>query len=108
MDVLILKTLSWGPMHGFGVAVWLEQTAGDAVRIEDGSLYPALHRLEKKQWVRARWGLTENKRCAKFYELTDAGRARLGQESSEWGRFAAAVSRVLEATRAPATAGAAP
>lgn len=104
LDVLLLKTLSWGPMHGFGIAVWLERTAGDALRIEDGSLYPALHRLERKGWVTSAWGTTENNRRAKYYELTEAGAKRLAQESSEWSRFAEAVSRVLGSTGPPATA----
>jgi len=104
LDVLLLKTLSWGPMHGFGIALWLERTAGHALRIEDGSLYPALHRLERKGWVTATWGLTENNRRAKYYELTAAGRKRLAQESSEWARFAEAVRRVLESTRPPVAA----
>jgi len=107
LDVLLLKTLSWGPMHGFGIALWLEQTAGGALQVEDGSLYPALHRLERKGWVTSRWGTTENNRRAKYYELTTAGRKRLTQESSEWSRFAAAVARVLESNRPPVAAGAA-
>ena len=106
MDVLLLKTLSWGRMHGFAIALWLEQTAGDALQIEDGSLYPALHRLERKGWVESRWGTTENNRRAKYYELTPSGRKRLAQESTEWARFAAAVARVLDSTRPPLPAGA--
>lgn len=106
MDVLILKALSWGPLHGFGIALWLEDTAGEALQIEDGSLYPALHRMEKKRWVESRWGVTENNRRAKYYELTDAGMRRLSQETSEWARFAAAVGRVLDATVPPAAVGA--
>ncbi|MDX1393999.1 MAG: PadR family transcriptional regulator [Gemmatimonadota bacterium] len=106
LDVLLLKTLSWGPMHGFAIALWLEQTAGQALQIEDGSLYPALHRLERKGWVTSSWGTTENNRRAKYYELTPAGERRLAQETSEWARFAEAVGTVLGATRGPVPAAA--
>jgi PadR family transcriptional regulator PadR len=102
LDILILKTLSWGPMHGYGVASWIEERAGEAVRIEEGSLYPALHRMERKGWIEAEWRVTENNRRAKFYHLTALGRRQLQADVSEWSRFADAVSRVLSGTEAPA------
>lgn len=104
LDVLVLKTLSWGPMHGYGIASWLEETAGELLRVEEGSLYPALYRMERKGWIEAEWRITENKRKAKFYGLTRIGRRRLEQESSAWSQFAAAVGQVLNAQDAPAWA----
>ncbi|HET7553333.1 MAG TPA: PadR family transcriptional regulator [Gemmatimonadaceae bacterium] len=101
LDVLVLKTLSWGPMHGYGVARWLQQITGDVLRIEEGSLYPALHRMERRGWIESEWGLSENNRRAKYYKLTTAGRRQLRVESSSWSVFAQAVSTVLTATTAP-------
>jgi transcriptional regulator len=101
LDVLVLKTLSWGPMHGYGVARWLQQITGDVLRIEEGSLYPALHRMERRGWIESEWGLSENNRRAKYYKLTPAGRRQLRVESSSWSVFAQAVSKVLTATTAP-------
>ncbi len=95
LDALILKTLSWGPRHGYAVARWLEDTTDEALRIEEGSLYPALYRLEKRGWIEAEWGTSELGRRAKFYGLTARGRAELRRETAEWARFSAAVSRVL-------------
>ena len=95
LDVLILKTLSWGPRHGYAIARWLESGSGDALQIEDGSLYPALYRLERKGLVEAEWGLTETKRRAKFYKLSRAGREHLRRQTAEWAEFSAAVSRIL-------------
>jgi PadR family transcriptional regulator, regulatory protein PadR len=97
LDVLILKTLSWGPRHGYGVARWLEETTDETLRIEEGSLYPALYRMERKDWIEAEWGLSELGRKAKFYRLTPAGRARLRAEAAGWRRFSWAVSKVLGA-----------
>ena len=102
LDVLILKTLSWGAMHGYGVACWIEQITEDSLRIEEGSLYPALHRLERRGWIQAEWGLSENNRRAKYYELTADGRRQLRTEISSWGLFAEAVGKVLGATEQPA------
>ena len=102
LDLLLLKTLSWGPMHGFGVGRWIEQLSGDRIRIEEGSLYPALYRLENKGWIDAEWGLSENKRRAKFYRLTAEGRRQLRDASGTWSNFADAVGRVLTATKQPA------
>jgi PadR family transcriptional regulator, regulatory protein PadR len=95
LDALILKTLSWGPRHGYAIARWLEESTGDVLRIEEGSLYPALYRLEQREWTEAEWGVSELNRRAKFYRLTPRGRAQLRQETAEWARFAAAVSKVL-------------
>jgi PadR family transcriptional regulator PadR len=102
LDGLLLKTLSWGPMHGFGIARWMRQTTDDALSLEEGTLYPALYRMENRGWVRAEWRLTENNRRAKYYQLTAAGRRQLARESANWHRFAAAVAKVFAATRQPA------
>jgi PadR family transcriptional regulator, regulatory protein PadR len=104
LDVLILKTLSWGPAHGYAVASWIEEVTEDDLRIEEGSLYPALHRLERRGLIEAEWGLSENNRRAKYYTLTAAGRQALRAERASWGRLVAAVGKVLEATEAPAWA----
>ena len=95
LDVLILKTLSWGPRHGYAIARWLETGSAEALQIEDGSLYPALYRLERKGWIEAEWGVTETKRKAKFYRLSRAGREHLQQQTAQWVEFSAAVSRIL-------------
>ena len=95
LDVLILKTLSWGPRHGYAIARWIEDTTDNALQIEDGSLYPALFRLEQRGWIQAEWGVSELNRRAKFYRLTERGRAQLAAETEDWSRFAAAVVRVL-------------
>jgi PadR family transcriptional regulator PadR len=103
LDVLILKTLSWGrPMHGYAVARWIERVTDDALRVEEGSLYPALHRIEKRGWIEAEWGLSDNNRRAKFYHLTARGRAQLRAEAATWTAFADAVGKVLRATEQPA------
>jgi PadR family transcriptional regulator len=98
LDVLILKTLSAEPMHGWGISQRIEQVSGDVLQVNQGSLYPALYRLEAKGWIRSDWGNSENNRRAKFYELTRAGRKELAQERESWERFATAVGRVLAAT----------
>ena len=98
LDVLVLKTLSWGPRHGYAVARWIERVTDDALRVEEGSLYPALHRLERKGWVSAEWGHTDTGRAAKFYRLTPQGRRQLRTELSTWEAFATAVGKVLHAT----------
>lgn len=102
LDLLVLKTLSWGPAHGYGIARWVEQLTGDVLTIGEGSLYPALHRLEERGWVASEWQLTERNRRAKFYRLTPAGRRQLKVEQDGWGTFVAAVGKVLAATRQPA------
>ena len=96
LDVLILKTLTSGPRHGYAVARWIEQSSGDALRIEEGSLYPALYRLERRGWLRADWGTSELGRRAKLYALTAAGRQQLKAETSQWMSFSAAITRVLQ------------
>jgi PadR family transcriptional regulator, regulatory protein PadR len=96
LDVLILKTLSWGPTHGYGVSRWIRQRTDDVLAVEDAALYQALHRLERRGWIESEWGLSENNRRAKYYQLTAEGRRQLRAEVSTWQRYAAAVSRVLE------------
>lgn len=104
LEVMILKTLSWGRMHGYGIGRWIEQQGGDALRIEEGSLYPALYRLERKGWIDSEWGLSEKNRRAKYYRLTPKGRQALRASASLWGDFAQAVARVLGANQAPSRA----
>jgi PadR family transcriptional regulator len=99
LDVLILKTLSWGPRHGYAVARWLLDTSGDVLRVEEGALYPALHRLEARGWIESEWGLSENNRRAKYYQLTVQGRQQLRAKAKTWGQYAAAVTRVLSADK---------
>ena len=96
LDVLVLKTLNWGPRHGYAIARWIRQTTEDVLRIEEGALYPALHRMERKGWIEAEWGLSENNRRAKFYQLTPRGRQQLSAESATWTTYAAAVAKVLQ------------
>jgi PadR family transcriptional regulator PadR len=95
LDVLLLKTLSWGPRHGYAIARWIEDVTDDALRIEEGSLYPALYRMERRGWIDAEWGLSESGRKVKVYRLTRAGRQRLAVETAQWTRFTAAVSKIL-------------
>lgn len=104
LDLLILRSLSWGPIHGYGVARWIEAATGDVLSVGEGSLYPALHRLEEKEWIEAEWGTSENNRRAKFYELTVRGRQQLEAETVSWRRYAEAVFAALEAPAQPATA----
>jgi transcriptional regulator len=104
LDLLILKTLSWGTTHGYGIARWIQRVTGDVLRIEEGSLYPALHRLEKRGWISSEWGLSENNRRAKYYRLTARGRHRLRAEASTWSTFATAVSKVLGSSDQPSWA----
>jgi transcriptional regulator len=98
LDLLILKALSWGPRHGYAVSEWIAAASHEALVIEEGTLYPALHRLERKQWVRAEWGISDNNRRAKFYALTPAGRAELRTEVPVWNRLVASIARALAAT----------
>jgi PadR family transcriptional regulator PadR len=97
LDLLILKALSWGPAHGYSVAEWIERVTGDTLQIEEGSLYPALHRLDERGLIEAEWGLSGNNRRAKYYALTVAGRQALRAESATWSRYARAVFAALEA-----------
>jgi PadR family transcriptional regulator, regulatory protein PadR len=96
LDLLILKTLSWGAMHGYSVARLIRERSGEAFLIEEGALYPALHRLERQGWIESDWGLSENNRKAKFYQLTPRGRAQLRAEVATWQRYTKAVAGVLE------------
>jgi PadR family transcriptional regulator PadR len=95
LDLLILKTLTWGPRHGYAIARWLEDTTDDALHIEEGSLYPALYRLERRGLIEASWGTSEIGKRIKIYALTRAGRAELKAESAEWTQFSAAVAKVM-------------
>jgi len=96
LDLLILKALSLEPMHGWGLSERLHDVSRETLEIPQGSLYPALHRLERKGWVEARWGTSENNRRARFYELTAAGRRQLARETEQWERLTGAVRLVLE------------
>ena len=95
LDTLILKTLSHGPRHGYAVARWIEDQTSEAIQVEEGSLYPALYRLEKKGLLKSEWGVSELERRAKFYDLTGRGLAKLAAETEEWLRFSRAVTDVL-------------
>lgn len=96
LDMLILKALSPGPMHGYDVVRWIHETTEDLLRVEEGSLYPALHRLERRGWIDAEWGLSDNNRRAKFYKLTKAGRKQLAVETSTWRRMTEAIDKVMQ------------
>jgi transcriptional regulator len=96
LDLLILKTLSRGPLHGYGIAVHIEQISDEALRVEEGSLYPALHRIEQAGWIGSEWGLTENNRKAKYYRLNTAGRKQLAEEEEKWIKLTRGVSKVLK------------
>lgn len=97
LDLLILKMLTLGPMHGWGISHRIRELSDDVLQVNQGSLYPALHRLEHRDWVRSEWGTSENNRRAKFYRLTPVGARQLGEERGGWRRFADAVDRVLDA-----------
>lgn len=99
LDVLILKALVWGPLHGYAITGFIRRQSADALMVEEGTLYPALWRLEKKGLLEAEWGLSENNRKAKFYRLTPGGRRQLLQEVKTWKEYAAAVAKVLGATQ---------
>ena|SRR5438309_9622729 len=95
LDLLVLKALTWGPRHGYAVAQWLRETTDRTLNIEEGALYTALHRMEKRGWIRAEWGLSEFNRKAKFYTLTTTGRKQLRAKTDIWTTYAGAVFRVL-------------
>ena len=101
LDTIVLKTLAWGPRHGYAIARWIASTTDDALLIEEGSLYPALYRLERRGLIEAEWGLSDTKRKVKVYRLTNDGRARLSVETLQWQRFATAVAKVLLPTQEP-------
>jgi len=100
LDVLILKALSWGPMHGYGIGRWIRQTTEDVLAVQEGALYPALHRLQRRGWLDEEWGITETGREAKYYRLTPVGRRQLRSEVERWRAYARAVSAALDAAPA--------
>jgi PadR family transcriptional regulator PadR len=95
LDLLILKALTWGPKHGYGVASWVRDTTDDTLNVEEGALYTALHRMEQRGWLEAEWGVSENNRRAKFYQLTTQGRKQLRLQAARWTEYAGAVFKVL-------------
>lgn len=98
IELLVLSTLAWGPRHGYAIARWLEEKSNDGFRTEEGTLYPALHRMEQRKLIASDWRISELGRPAKFYQLTAAGKRELRKESADWRAFAASVTLVLEAT----------
>jgi PadR family transcriptional regulator, regulatory protein PadR len=100
LDLLILRTLIFGPEHGQGIARAIQQTSEEELLVEHGALYPALQRLEESGWISAKWGTSANNRKARFYSLTSAGRKQLGRETSKWKRLSAAIGRILESEEA--------
>lgn len=96
LDLLVLKTLSWGARHGYGVAAWIREMTDDVLRVEDRALYVSLHRMEARGWIEAEWGLSENNRKAKYYQMTAAGRKQLKTKSARWSKYAEAVFKVLQ------------
>ena len=101
LDLLVLQTLSWGPAHGYAIARWIERLTADMLQVGEGSLYPALHRLEEREWIEAEWRLSENNRRAKFYQLTPLGRRQLRHETKTWGLLVEAVGKVLKTREQP-------
>jgi transcriptional regulator len=95
LDMLVLKAVSLGPLHGYGVLLRIQQISGGRLEIQQGSLYPALYRLEHEGWIAGEWGMSENKRRARYYQLTDAGRKRLDTEARKWNEFAAVVGSIM-------------
>lgn len=96
LSLLVLKTLNWGPMHGYAVARQIREKSGDVFLVDEGALYPALHRLERSGWIESEWGLSENNRKAKYYQLTARGRTQLRAELATWQRYTKAVAGVLQ------------
>ena len=99
IELLVLTRLSQGPMHGFGIATWIEAATEDVLRVEEGSLYPALYRMVQKKWIKGAWGVSDNNRRAKFYQLTPAGRREFERQSDGWLRLSQAVSRAVTGQR---------
>ena len=104
LDVLVLKALSWGPMHGFEITTWLEENSGGALDVDDSALYHALHRMEERGLITADWGVTENNRRARYYGVTTAGRGHLRAETARWLRYSEMVSGILTAAAKAASA----
>ena len=104
LDLMILKTLSWTPMHGLAIVRWIERTTEAQLQIEEGALYPALHRMEQKKWLHAEWRYTEQGRKAKFYRITAAGKRQLTSELSRWERYSIAIGLVIAAKSPPTAA----
>jgi transcriptional regulator len=98
LDLLVLKVLALGPQHGWGISQRIQQISQEVLQVNQGSLYPALHRLEQQGWIDAEWGVSENNRQARYYRLTKSGRRQLAAEAEQWERLAAAVARILEAS----------
>ena len=98
LDLLILKTIALGPLHGWAISERIQQISNEVLQVQQGSLYPALHRLERRGWIKARWGTSDNNRRAKYYELTRAGRKQLETEQDSWRKLTAAVAQILETT----------
>jgi len=98
LDMLVLKALSLGPMHGYGIGQRIQQLANEMLELEEGTLYPALYRIEDRGWIESEWGLSENNRRARFYRLTRSGRKQLAVEESQWKYVSAAISKVMQAT----------
>lgn len=96
LDLLILRTLSLGPQHGWAISERVQQVSSDVLRIQQGSLYPALHRLERRGWIKAKWGTSDNNRRAKYYELTRSGQKQLETETESWKKLTTAVAQILE------------
>lgn len=103
LDLLILKALSWGAMHGYAISEWIDSATRSRLLVEEGTLYPALHRLERRGWVTTDWGVSENNRRAKFYTMSAAGRARLRAESRTWHEYADAIAAALRRTSPSST-----
>ena len=101
VELLVLKRLSWGPMHGYGIAAWIETATDDVLRVEEGSLYPALYRMVRKGWIKGEPGVSENNRRAKYYRLTKAGRRQFEEQATGWDRLSRAVDRAVAAEKLP-------
>jgi transcriptional regulator len=97
VELLVLKALSLGPMHGYGIATWIERVTEDVLRVEEGSLYPALYRMARKGWIKGAWGTSENNRRAKYYRLTALGRRQFAEQTTGWQRLSAAVNQAVAA-----------
>lgn len=104
LDLLVLRTLAWGPRHGYAVARWIKDTSDDTLTVEDRALYLSLHRLEERGWIESEWGLSENNRRARYYQLTPAGKRQLRTQVARWERYAEAVFKIIRAQEGQVTA----